>query len=437
MLVLLAAACSKPPPLILMVSWDTTRADALGSWGGEGTPNADALASSGVVFDWALSGSSTTLASHASVFSGRDSHGTGVVRNGYPVPDGLPLLQERFAEAGWDTWAVVGSTALEERMGLARGFRTWTDHDLVPYLQQYEVGADVVNLRALEQLRNEPTFAFVHYYDAHGPWNSAPPELRCAWSDCDYTGPVATTDQTIHWLSDQDNVATLTDTDREQARGLYRAEVAWVDQNMGKLFESLGRRMDNALVVLFADHGETMDGVPGHGYGHGPDVDLDIIHVPLIIAGTGDFAVPDGMRVERQVRLMDLGTTVLSASGLGGILGEGEDLSRLWRGETPIAPPNFAEATKPIAHESKTAWNNLPFERSVAEGGLMVVKRPLYGDLGLFSLAEGQPFVDDIEKAKELDKKLMEWDATAPPHREPNMSAQTENALRALGYLDD
>ena len=232
-------------------------------------------------------------------------------------------------------------------------------------------------------------------------------------------------------------MATLTDTDREQARGLYRAEVAWVDQNMGKLFESLGRRMDNALVVLFADHGETMDGVPGHGYGHGPDVDLDIIHVPLIIAGTGDFAVPDGMRVERQVRLMDLGTTVLSASGLGGILGEGEDLSRLWRGETPIAPPNFAEATKPIAHESKTAWNNLPFERSVAEGGLMVVKRPLYGDLGLFSLAEGQPFVDDIEKAKELDKKLMEWDATAPPHREPNMSAQTENALRALGYLDD
>lgn len=436
MLLLLLACSTKPPPLVLMISWDTTRADALGPWGGKGTPAVDALAERGVVFEWALSGSATTLASHTSVFSGRDSHGTGVVRNGYPVPEGLPLLQERFQQAGWDTWAVVGSTALEEPMGLGRGFRTYTDHDLVPYLQQYEVSADVVNLRALEQLQNKPTFAFVHYYDVHSPWTSAPPEIRCAWADCAYTGPMTGTNENVLWTSSNENLATLTDEDRRQARGLYQAEVAWTDQNLGALFESLGRRMDNALVVLFSDHGETMEGVPNRGYGHGPNVDLDIIHVPLIIAGTGDFAVPDGQRVSRQVRLMDLGTTVLSASGLGGILGDGQDLSPLWRGEIGVAPPNFAEATKPIAYESKTAWNNLPFERSVAENGLILIKRPLFGDFGLFTMEQDPTFVADLETARQMEASLTAWDAAAPPHREPNMSKETEDALRALGYLD-
>lgn len=433
---LLLAACSKPPPLVLMVSLDTTRADVLGPWGGIGTPTVDALAEDGVAFDWALSGSSTTLASHTSVFSGRDSHGTGVVRNGYPVPEGLPLLTERFQEAGWDTWAVVGSTALEERMGLARGFRTWTDHDLLPYLKQYEVGADTVNLRALEQLRDEPTFAFVHYYDPHGPWNSAPKELQCAFADCAYTGPIGTTNESVLWFSQRENLATLTDKDREQAWGLYRAEVAWTDQMLGELFEGLGKRMDNALVVLFSDHGETMIGDATKGYGHGPHVDLDIIHVPLVIAGTGDFLVPEGDRVDRQVRLMDLGSTVLTVSGLGGSLGDGEDLSPLWRGERPPAPPNFAEATKPLEYESAQMWNNLPFERSVAYDQHLLIARPLYKTMSLHSIDPGQAVVQDRDRAMDLAEKLQVWDQAAPPHREPNMSKNTEDALRALGYLD-
>ncbi len=53
-------ACSKPPPLILLISLDTTRADALGPYGGKGTPTIDRLADDGVTFEWALSGSSTT-----------------------------------------------------------------------------------------------------------------------------------------------------------------------------------------------------------------------------------------------------------------------------------------------------------------------------------------------------------------------------------------
>ena len=91
----LALGCSQPEtspaPLLLLVSFDTTRADALSCYGLGGlpaadTPHADRLAERGVRFAWAMSSSSTTLAAHTAVMSGEDSHGHGVPRNGGGAP---------------------------------------------------------------------------------------------------------------------------------------------------------------------------------------------------------------------------------------------------------------------------------------------------------------------------------------------------------------
>ena len=50
--------------------------------------------------------------------------------------------------------------------------------------------------------------------------------------------------------------------------------------------------------------------------------------------------------------------------------------------------------------------------------------------------AERTPVTEDRERAEEMVGKLVEWDKAAPPHREPNMSKETEDALRALGDLN-
>ncbi|MCP4804561.1 MAG: sulfatase [Proteobacteria bacterium] len=435
-------ACQSKAPLVLLVSMDTTRADRIGAYGhpDAGTPNLDGLAERGVLFETALAPSSTTLLSHTAVFSGRDSHKSAVVRNGYPVPHGLPLLAERFAEAGWDTIGVVGATPLEESMGLARGFRVWQDHGLLAYLGTGEVRGDVVNERVFEALdaadSDDPTLLFVHYYDAHMPWNSAPRETVRRFVPPESNGFVVG-----GLLPDARRLSEMTDVDRAEVNARYQAEISWTDSQFGELLAGLEKRdrLEDALIVVFSDHGETMGDNPTslhpYGHGHGPDVDMDIIHVPLVIAGTGDFEVPVGQRIARQVRLLDIGTTVLGLTELSGALGDGEDLAPLWSGSIAPAPPSFAEATKPIPREAKSAWNNRPFQRSVAHEGELLVITPLQGTSSLRDLRERTELTDEARRA-ELTALLREWDQNAPPHREPKMSDATITALKKLGYLE-
>ena len=104
----------EPGSMVLVVSWDTTRADALGAyarqthWRGDRdggappvarTPTADRLAREGVRFGWAFAHAPTTLNSHVSIFTGRDPHGHHVPRNGFPMPQGMPTVATRLSGA--------------------------------------------------------------------------------------------------------------------------------------------------------------------------------------------------------------------------------------------------------------------------------------------------------------------------------------------------
>ena len=119
-------------------------------------------------------------------------------------------------------------------------------------------------------------------------------------------------------------------------------------------------------------------------------------------------------------------------------VGGGEQLAPLWYGARPPAPPAFAEATKPLEREHPTAWNNLPFERSVILDGRFVVKNPWRDQAPqIYQMAPGQPATQDPAALYRLDGLLSGWDAAAPAHQTATMSSETEAALRSLGYLDD
>src|SRR6185436_13498938 len=67
---------------ILLITIDTLRGDALGSYGGQAaTPNLDALASHGARFTFAHSHAVVTLPSHTSILSGRLPYEHGVRDN--------------------------------------------------------------------------------------------------------------------------------------------------------------------------------------------------------------------------------------------------------------------------------------------------------------------------------------------------------------------
>ncbi|MFM7297567.1 MAG: sulfatase-like hydrolase/transferase, partial [Planctomycetota bacterium] len=107
LLVALASSCSKSEPAsVLLVTLDTTRADALGCYGAKPavTPHLDALAAEGITVEWARTVTPTTLPTHTSMLTGLYPHRHTVRDNSLSaVPASATTVAElaRAAEARW------------------------------------------------------------------------------------------------------------------------------------------------------------------------------------------------------------------------------------------------------------------------------------------------------------------------------------------------
>ena len=224
----------------------------------------------------------------------------------------------------------------------------------------------------------------------------------------------------------------------------YLAEVAYVDEQVGVLLGELESRgvLDEALVVITADHGETLGNDPRYAYSHGSNVDEDVMHVPLLMRGYGMW-LPEGEVVRSQVAMPGLAPTIERVVGLERTLGSHPDFWDLlrpgpvWDADGwPERPTRvvFTEASRPRQAEAAVGWNNLPLHRGVFAGGYggtfapwLQQEAPAWypssapGDAAVFQL-----LVDQVEQ----------WDARAPPHRDPPASPATQRALKALGYVD-
>jgi len=272
---------------VLVVTLDTTRADRLGCYGFAGvqTPNIDALARDGVLFEQAAATVPLTFPSHSSIFTGLVPPRHGVRDNGGFFLDGAHVtLAERLREAGYATGAFVAAWVLESKWGLGQGFDEYSDRF---QLSKYkvlslgtvqkpgeEVAADAV--RWIDQVKDRKFFAWVHLYDPHTPYD--PPE------------PFAS----------------------RHPRRPYLGEIEYTDFVVGKLFDALRERglWERTLVVLTADHGESLGdhGESTHAYfiyGATTRVPL-VVRTPWNVRG----------RVAAQVSSVDIMPTVLDLVGL-------------------------------------------------------------------------------------------------------------------------
>lgn len=440
-------------PDVVLISLDTTRADALSAWGKtdgrETTPNLDALSRRGARFSWALSSAPSTLSSHATVFTGLDPHGTQIVRNGYPLSTELETLAERLAANGYDTIGVLGSSSLARPMNIDQGFRLWDETFSVKRAQRHEARAKSVTDRAIAALEQrepgKPVFLFAHYYDAHSPY--APPEaFQHLWSEPGKARDFGTKDGALKALGARmrtDDPATWT-AELAEVRNNYLSEVTYVDAQVQRLLAAVDPA--RTIVVAFGDHGETLGEIPLRPFGHGGDCDLQETHVPLIIVAPDRLGgPPPGTVVPAPVGLIDLPTTVLHLAGLGP-LGESVDLSPLWANPVDAGVAEkvravqhrsiFAEATVPDA-KRPDVWNNIDTERAVAVDGFLLLRSAVEGGgPRLYRITDGQPPVDDPVRAAAMDAELRAWDAKAPPHRDATMSEATREGLKALGYVE-
>lgn len=236
-------------PSILLITLDTTRADAVRP---DVAPAFNALAARGRRFTQAYATVPETLPSHAAMLSGLYPAAHGVHENARVVPAATPLVTEALADAGYRTAAFVSSFVLAGRFGLARGFATYDDGLAAGSAERpaAETAARALAWLAAAGRSTGPVFLWVHFNDPHAPY--APPEpYRSRF-----------------------------------AADPYRGEVAAMDAELARLvdgFEAFAGA--NAAIVVAADHGE---GLGEHGEReHGHLLYQSTMHVPLVVAGPG------------------------------------------------------------------------------------------------------------------------------------------------------
>jgi hypothetical protein len=172
-----------PTRSVLLITIDTLRADALGSYGNKTvvTPVMDRLASQGVRFAQAHAQNVITLPSHANILSGRYPFVPGIRDNaGVRFPAGTETWATLLKKAGYHTAAFVSAFPLDSRFGLDRGFDVYDDRVGDPenrsaFVMQERSGRQTVDAARtwLAAQGDAKTFLWVHLYEPHFPY--APP----------------------------------------------------------------------------------------------------------------------------------------------------------------------------------------------------------------------------------------------------------------------
>jgi choline-sulfatase len=393
---------------VLVITLDTTRWDRIGAYGDRGasTPNLDRLAAEGVLFHQAIAAAPLTLPAHATIFTGLLPPRHGVRDNGgYTLDAKHRTLATMLHEKGWRTGAFLGAFVLDGKFGLNQGFETYHDRFDVSKYQRVSLGdiarraGEVVDnaLPWLEAAAAHRFFAWLHFYDAHSPYE--PPEpFRTRFAERPYAG-----------------------------------EIAYVDFQVGRVLQWLDTKglTDRTIVIAIGDHGESLN---EHGEGtHGFFIYDATTRVPFIVRAP--YSRMRGRRIDGTVRSEDVMPTILE------LLGdrppdaiEGRSLVRLLTGSS--ADLNLDAYSESLYARNHYGWSEL---RALRSGRFKYIgtTRPELYDLerdpgerrNLYSdrRALAERMAAELDRLAEEDESAGAGPSTVDP--------ETRERLAALGYI--
>ena len=387
---------------VLLVTIDTLRADALGSYGGPAaTPNLDRLAAGGARFDFAHAHAVVTLPSHASILTGLYPFEHGIHDNaGYRLPEDSLTLAAMLRAEGFATGAFVGAFPLDSQFGLDNGFDVYDDRfgyaegpsDFT--IAERPAEEVVETARTWIESQAGRWFAWVHLFDPHAVYSPPPP------------------------------------FDTRYAASPYHGEVAYTDHALGPLLDTARGEGRPTLVVVTADHGEALG---EHGERtHGLFAYEATLRVPLILAQLRGSDDPGdaGVVSADPVRHVDIVPSILDA---------------LFLPAPPALPGRSLLDPTPEDSEPLTYFEALSasLNRGWAPLRGVLAGRDKYIDLPLPELYDLQTDLTESNnlvagragRARELRNLLADLPVADPFDRRIAETAEVVERLRSLGYV--
>ena len=298
------------------------------------TPNIDALARDAIVFENAIAQWPKTTPAFASIMTGKYGHTTGVTRitAGQRLGDEHETLAEVLRDHGYETGVFVSTPALGVATNVLQGFGTieevWRSpdpfaratNDAVAWLREHRVG---------------PFFAWVHYNNAHYPYEAHGAQPDMFVEDAFYDArrrvrlnppgglpleiPVDHPYRTQILRPDVGGVHTAAilperphEIDFYLAR--YDAGIYGADRMLGILLRAVREigLLEDTIVVIIGDHGESL-GEHDYFFEHGRFPYDETVRVPLVIRWPGRGT---SSRVPTPVAAFGLAPTLLEMLGI-------------------------------------------------------------------------------------------------------------------------
>lgn len=389
---------------VLLITIDTLRYDRIGILSDNlhvKTPNLDALARRSVVFTRAFAHDPLTRPSHANIMTGTMPPYHGVIDNpGFFLENRFLTLAEYLLEKKYETAAFTSAIVLNSQSGFSQGFNLYNDYgndeEVFMDPKTLERNAGVMTKLALEWIADQKQrwFCWLHLFDPHDPYE--PPE------------PYRT----------------------QYANDPYSGEVAYVDAQLGLLFDNLEKRglLDKTIIVVASDHGEAL-GEKGERT-HGFFAYNNTLHIPLFLYYPG---IGPNM-VKENVCHADIFPTILSLLGL------------------PIPDHIQGESLLPIVADEKRRNTRIFFESMAPHNGMDAAPLRGYieGDIKFFDLPTKEVYdinadygeeknlahkFDIPEMVKNINRLKSELKGRGTKQDLEGKNAEILPYLRTLGYI--
>lgn len=460
-------------PNIVMVSWDSVRADHMPFHGyGRNTcpfVNAKIEADEALVFENAQVSAVGTPASFSGVFTGR--HASGTMESPNPNHwrsslEGKRLLPEALQDAGYYTGGFHFNALMSSGFGWNRGWDVYEDHlwdgqseagpsdgddgdadggvkqRLYDFLQRRDMANFVMHAKkmaagempeawesmwddiaAFVEDAPEPWFLWVLLIDTHHPYYA--PESAHRWPQ-----PGIRSTYAFNYLMRRHR--NVVGERRQSIINAYDNTMLYADDFVERLSETLAAEgYADAPFIFHSDHGDEMG--EHANYGHRPLMYDTVTRVPLVMWNVGRTGTRDGPH-----SLLDLGNAVLELADSDERLGEGRSLLSETDARDAVTIQNLltdelgrtAAAVGPewkVLYHPEGEWGHgLDFQTDSWEAYR-------HGD---DPMEQTNRWGDHPAELEDRLREQLETDPGTTDDDDEDLDSQTEERLRELGYIE-